>query len=562
VTVPTKALGLLLIALAGAPLAACAPTPTALSAPHAGQVLDARDGGDAALTLTVTLLAGRRVQSAIRPHVDRLVLSINKKVDGVYSPLTIGGAPIEVEIGGAVTLKNLQRNTTYQFQVKAYSSDDPVNPISKTDDSSLSEVTIGEDETPETLALKVSLNDRFVTVAFNGGATPFDEDHLVWGSQPAGAPQSYAAVAYSESSNCYMVAWQDDRLNPTPSNIYTQVLAADGTARTAPTLLSDGVLAAGPPAIAYDAVRNQFLVVWASTETVDETTTTRLRARAVSIGGTAASAAFDVDAPPDGHTQAAPAVAFSAADNAFVVAWEDDRTPGMLNDVMARHIDAVTLTPGGTAISVDATIGQETRRVNPTLSGLPNGDVAVAWTDNAQEVQRLRYRRLGVQTSALVTVGPTQSLPTDSDQRHPSFAHDAATGQTLLVWDDNRDFIELGREVYGQLLASDLTPLGAERPMLETADATGQQQHPRVVFNANAEEYVLTWVDEAGAVFAGRRTSAGDGIGPKFEVASGDDSRDWVAVAHAGDPDTNSSLLIWRENFHLHKRVLDSRYAP
>ena len=48
--------------------------------------------------------------------------------------------------------------------------------------------------------------------------------------------------------------------------------------------------------------------------------------------------------------------------------------------------------------------------------------------------------------------------------RHGLITGATGTGKTLLVWDDNRDFIEVGREVYGRLLASDLTPIGAERP--------------------------------------------------------------------------------------------------
>jgi len=154
-------------------------------------------------------------------------------------------------------------------------------------------------------------------------------------------------------------------------------------------------------------------------------------------------------------------------------------------------------------------------------------------------------------------------LSTTSDQRHPALAHDAASGETLLAWDDDRDAV-LGRELYVQRLSASLAPIGTETALLTAADGTGDQDHPRVVFNAIAREYVLTWIDwstpRRREVFAARRTSSGAAIGGKFAVAGGMGERAGAAIAHAGDPATNHSLLLWSENGKLFRRVLDSGY--
>jgi len=134
--------------------------------------------------------------------------------------------------------------------------------------------------------------------------------------------QSNVAVAYSERDQRYMVAWRDDPPDADP-RLYAQVLAADGTPDGAPFLLSESALDVGPPAIACEPDSGNFLVVWANQALAGgphllAQARLDLRHRGASLHGGRA----------DGEsTQAAPAVAFSTADNAFVVVWQDDGSP-------------------------------------------------------------------------------------------------------------------------------------------------------------------------------------------------------------------------------------------
>lgn len=577
-------LGLLMVALAGAPLHACAPFPAALSAQAPGRVLDARDGGDAAIALTLSLRGDRRLQSLIQAYgaadVNHLVVSV-AKFDGTefVALADSGGAPIALDLTGpqvlgSVALTGLRRNTTYQLQVKAYRNPGTAaeDLISLTDESSLAEVEIDTDEAPEPVALQVTLLNRKVTVAFPNVAGPLDVDAGTPDIQPETTMQSDVVVAYSEEAQCYLAAWRDGGLTPGKPSLYAQRLGTDGTAIGTPVQLSDGELAAGPPAIAYDPERESFLVVWASQALPADYAGdpgAYLLARAVSTSGVATSP-FVVDAPAPGSTQTAPAVAYSALHDAFVVAWEDDRAYTEVPDVMAKRIDAVNLTPDAAAISVDAAGIGASRRSTPALIALSgDGRVAVAFTQIVLGVGTVRYGRLDPGSGALATFGDVDDLSLASDQRSPAFAHDAASGDTLLVWDDDRA-IELaperGRDLYMQRFNPSFSPDGSETPLLSVTEAVGDQLQPRVTFNAIAREYVLSWRDFSmpggGDIFAGRRTSAGVAIGGKFAVTSGTAERMAPVLAHAGDAATNSTLLLWPQNGRIFHRVLDSRYVP
>jgi hypothetical protein len=131
--------------------------------------------------------------------------------------------------------------------------------------------------------------------------------------------QAFPAVALNANASQFLVVWTDDR-NGNP-DIFGQLLGTDGT-----FIGSAFAIAAAPqeqrrPAVAFDPATNQFLVVWEDH---------RSAASGSDIFGQLVNANGSLDAAGNfviatgASNQGAPAVDYNPAASRYLVAWEDD----------------------------------------------------------------------------------------------------------------------------------------------------------------------------------------------------------------------------------------------
>lgn len=178
----------------------------------------------------------------------------------------------------------------------------------------------------------------------------------------------FPEVAYNSVDNQYLVVWQGgDTTSPVPVagnefNIYGQLIDATNGSEIADDFQISFVggidREARFPAVAHNAVSNEYLVVWEADEESNDAF--EIYARAVPADGSVDSsvaglpisgANFGVEHPSD---NAGPAIAFGATAAQHLVAWEDDRGSGEFEIFTRRASDAIfRLTTSAVTVAED-----------------------------------------------------------------------------------------------------------------------------------------------------------------------------------------------------------------
>lgn len=110
-----------------------------------------------------------------------------------------------------------------------------------------------------------------------------------------------------------------------------------------------------------------------------------------------------------------------------------------------------------------------------------------------------------------------------SNQNRPSVAYNSSESQYLVVWFDDRGIATSGLDIYGQLLDADGNRIG-EDFAISTADRN--QINPKVVYNSQANEYLVVWDDERNIdssgwdIYGQRVASDGNLISSNFPIST------------------------------------------
>ncbi|MBI4574248.1 MAG: SBBP repeat-containing protein [candidate division NC10 bacterium] len=165
--------------------------------------------------------------------------------------------------------------------------------------------------------------------------------------------QAFAAVALNANAAQFLVVWTDDR-NGNP-DIFGQLLGADGTFIGSAFAVATDPQEQTRPAVAFDPATNQFFVVWGDH---------RSAANGSDIFGQLVNADGSLDAAGNfviatgASTQAAPALDYNPAASRYLVAWEDDRNGSL--DVFGQILtDAGTPPAGGSPLVIASGAGDQ-----------------------------------------------------------------------------------------------------------------------------------------------------------------------------------------------------------
>jgi hypothetical protein len=288
------------------------------------------------------------------------------------------------------------------------------------------------------------------------------------------------------------------------------------------------------------------------------------------------------------------AVAYNALRNEYLVVWSGFEGGAEGFEIYGQRLDAATGAElGENDFQVSQMGGPESRLAEAFLPALvwnPLRDqYLVVWSgddgrggfaDGEFEIwgQRLAYAAGGglVELSGdfrLSEMGATGAA--DFDAASPAVAHNPAADEYLVVWsaeDDEHGLVDGEVEVYGQRLAHDaggaLGEVGADDFRVSEMGGTGDPLFdafdPALAFNPAEEEYLVVWVgdDSAAGLAEGefeifgqrldgsglplgtddfRLSSLGPAADPEFDAASPavvyNPDRDEVLVAWDGDDD-------------------------
>jgi hypothetical protein len=373
------------------------------------------------------------------------------------------------------------------------------------------------------------------------------------------------------------------RLSPWPAALLTLLLLAPSARRAAAQVevgpndfrisfvegTGDPDFDAFDPAVAFNPVANEFLVVWQALHAPAacgpgftgelEIFAQRIDASTGALLGAPVTVS-DAGPPCDGRFEPAdPAVDFNPGDEEYLVVWSgDDSVGGLVDNEM--EIFGQRLTASGAEIGADdfrisAMGGTGDPAFDATVPAVAFNPVAeqylVVWSgdhdagglvDGEQEIFGRLLVANGVPVGGdfrISDAGGTGDQAYDADD--PDVVYQPATGEYLVVWngdDDVGGLVVNELEVFGQRLDGSGAEIGANDFRISeqggTGDATLDALFPDVAVDPQAGRYLVVWQGDDDGPFDGHQAYA-QLLGPE-----GEEVDDEVRISDMGSDGTSS----------------------
>ena len=325
-------------------------------------------------------------------------------------------------------------------------------------------------------------------------------------SSPATSDEMYPAVAWNATRAEYLVVWIDFR--GIEGDIWGRRVTADGTTVGADFLISVSAPGnVGFPDVVWNATRNQYLVVWSDGRAGDDAPMADIYGQRVGALGRLVGDEIRISGTGATGDDRYAAVTWNAVRNQYLVVWEDNRS-GTDWDVHGRRISAT-----GAPIGEDFHISSpeaSVARPDVAWSGAVNRYLVV-WEDYRDPSgladlygRRVRANGTVVGDSDIKLSGPAGT----SDEVAPAVAWSETAGQFLLVWQDRRDKARQW-DIFGRKVRASGMPIGADFRICGPGAIRGNR-YPALAWNGSAE-FLVVWDDsrptaQSVAIY-GRRVS-------------------------------------------------------
>ena len=266
-------------------------------------------------------------------------------------------------------------------------------------------------------------------------------------------------VAWGSTANQFLVVWEDYRTYSRGADVYGRLVGANGKPVGTADFLTSGAGAIADdfaPAVAWGSTTKQYLVVWSDYRGYDATGAD-IYGRRVTAAGAPTGGDFRISGASAVKNEYAPAVAWSATMNQFLVVWEDwRRPPGRGVEIYAQRVKANGALAGGE------------KRISGSGATSDENTPAVAWSATSMQylVTWQDWRNYYVPRYADIfgrKVGD-DGLPAGNDFRvcgnkalmndyDPAAAWNALSNQFLVVWTDARSYSSRSFDIYGRSVA-------------------------------------------------------------------------------------------------------------
>lgn len=354
----------------------------------------------------------------------------------------------------------------------------------------------------------------------------------------------------------------------------------------------DNTYDAHDPAIAYNSVNNEYLVVWYGDD--DDAGTLADGEYEVFAQRLDAATGAEIgpelrlsDMGPDGdpaYDAENPAVAYNSAANEYLVVWQGDDNTGLLVDgeeeIFGQRIEANT----GAEIGGDLRLSDmgpngdplyDARAPAVTYNSIAN-EYLVVWhgddstallVDGELEIFGQRVSALGAEIGSdfrISAMGPDGNTAYEGVM--PDLAYNSTANEYLVVWhgdDKTAVLVEGELEIFGQRLDASANQIGTDDMRLSDMGPNGSVNFaggfPAVAYDTIAQEYLVVWlgddntsplVDEEFEIFGQRLTDAGTETGTN-DFRLSDMGPDGNAAYDAEIPDVsydsrdNEYLVVW-----------------
>lgn len=384
----------------------------------------------------------------------------------------------------------------------------------------------------------------------------------------AGAPRA-ASLAASTRSDDTLIVWEAGSPDG-GREIMGRLLDGSGQARTDIVALTttgaggDAAADAAEPDVVYNAVADEYLVVWRADPGIAPMTDNEYEiwARRVSATGAPVGTAVRVsEMGPDGdagYGALTPAVAWSQTAGRYLVTWwGDDDSAGLANGEFEIYgqLLAEDLTPVGDDIRLSdmgADGDADYDATTPDAAWDPVRDqFLVVWSgdddspgliNNGNEIFGQRLSSAGVELGADIRIshmGPDSSAAFDATD--PAVAPNPGAGEFLVVWSGDDDGPGLGDdhlEIFGQRIGPGGGEIGPDVRLTRAGpdgDASFAARTPALDWQSAVGGYLLSWAanDDAPALQPGEIEILGRSVAP--DLSGGTDQE--VRISRHSAPD-------------------------
>jgi hypothetical protein len=250
------------------------------------------------------------------------------------------------------------------------------------------------------------------------------------------------------------------------------------------------------PQVAWNATDTEYLVVWedwrgsgwGSARGKD------LYGRFVDANGARLGNNFRISRAVDTWDDEAPAVAWNATDNEYLVVWEraaDIWAPGRTYEIYGRRIKGDgTFT--GPAFQISG-LHEQGGPMDPQVAwNSVHDQYLVIWDDGSILGQRVNGDGTLLGTEFLVAGADYQT----TDPTRPVLVFNATREEYLAVWEDSRGpAATRGDDIYGRRIAANGTLVAGEF-RISGPGATWGDHYPAAVWNGSNDQYLVAWEDQ------------------------------------------------------------------
>lgn len=372
-----------------------------------------------------------------------------------------------------------------------------------------------------------------------------------------GMQAAWQDVAYNTVTGQYLVVYvAATALNE--DDIYGQLLDAAGNkvgAEFRISTVSQGHEEFDPPALGFDSETGRYLVTWERDETVF--------GRLLAPSGAPLGDELPISAAQsDIETEA---IAYSPAAHEYLVVWKafsQGRVYTQRLNQDGAQVGGDDVIVGGSAeLRVDDAVGVAYNATSLEYLVVFNANKTVA--SDGEEVfgQRLNLAgaEVGLDDFPISEMGPVGN--TSFNASPPSVAWNSVLNQYLVGWHGTEvaPLATNEKEVYGQLLAADGTPIGADDFRISDMGPDGTAEYnafrPRIAFDHFSNQYLIAWHgDEVGLgedefeIWGQYLAANGTEIGNNdFRVSEGPDGNDSLGTnrpAIAFNPTATCNYLV------------------
>jgi len=315
------------------------------------------------------------------------------------------------------------------------------------------------------------------------------------------------AVAYNSKANQYLVVWADNRNSATRDwDIYGRRLNAKGETVGGDFRISGRNATSGEisPAVAYNPKANQYLVVWQDGRS-EATRGDDIYGRLVGADGKPVGSDFRVSGRKAVRDETSPAVAYNSAANQYLVVWSDSRswTPRG-TDIYGRRVGADGKPVGGDfrvcARGATAHEGSPDLAYNPAAN-----QYLVVWMDERNFDTRNRDiygRRVSAKGEPVGGDFRISGNKATGNEWNAAVSYNSTANRYLVVWADERNRTARGDDIYGRVVASNGSMVGGDF-RVSGSEAIGHEWNPAVAHNPKTNRYLVAWQDTRNLVARG-----------------------------------------------------------